>query len=276
MVCIGNLTSGGVGKTPVVAMLAKYLTEKSYHPHILSRGYGKKIKQKIPVQVNENHQSWQVGDEPMLLTKYAPCWVCETRTLGAKSIVEMGGDIILLDDGFQSPYLKKDLSILIFDGEIGLGNGLLIPAGPLRESWTSAKPRTDIIMIIGKQKAPLPDFSNNIVITTDLLPINIERFYNKSIIAFAGIGRPQKFFQNLINTKNLVCYPFPDHHQYSEAELNKLWQEAIVLGAILVTTAKDAARLSPLWRSRIDVLEINLPEDTAKMLGDYIEKQLLL
>ena len=144
VICIGNITAGGTGKTPVALSIAKILTSEVYHPFFVSRGYGGKL-QNIIVN-NKKHSAKDVGDEPLLLSRQAPVVVDANRYNGAQLAIKEGADLIIMDDGFQNPSLYKDLSFLVFDGNYGIGNGKIIPAGPLRETFIQGIKRADAII----------------------------------------------------------------------------------------------------------------------------------
>ena len=250
IVCIGNVTAGGAGKTPVAMTIASSLIEKGELVHFLTRGYGG--REAGPIRVDPAHHGAEdVGDEPLLLSRMAPTWVAANRPEGAAAAVRGGARLIVMDDGFQNPSLTKDFSILVVDGTAGLGNGRLMPAGPLRENVDDALARTNALVITGRGHAAdgiaararargLPVF-NSIVRP----PVSIE-FGEGPYVAFAGIGRPEKFFRTLrdIGVELVDKVSFPDHHPFSDRDARMLLVRARELGARLITTEKDAARLS--------------------------------
>lgn len=250
IICIGNVTTGGAGKTPVAITIASQLIEKGEQVHFLTRGYGG--REVGPIRVDPTHHGAEdVGDEPLLLSQIAPTWVAANRPEGAAAAVRGGARLIVMDDGFQNPSLIKDFSILVVDASAGLGNGRLMPAGPLRERVDDALARTNALVITGRGHAAdgiaararargLPVF-NSIVRP----PISVE-FGDGPYLAFAGIGRPEKFFRTLrdIGADIAETVSFPDHHIFSDRDARALLVRARELGARLITTEKDAARLT--------------------------------
>jgi tetraacyldisaccharide 4'-kinase len=241
VVCIGNVVAGGAGKTPTAIALAGLLIKAGKKPHIVSRGYGGNFEGVLKVE----HQSPKVvGDEPILLSQAAPTWVCANRVDAVKKAEEAGADIILMDDGFQNPDVEKTFSIMVIDAGYGFGNNRIIPAGPLREPVADAIERTDAIMVVGKQKVPLPRFE----LPTFKARMDIsfpETLREESIVAFCGIGRPKKFFDSLRDSGlNVVStLEFPDHHFYTEADMKEILRVANEKGAVVVTTEKDIVKV---------------------------------
>lgn len=257
VICIGNVTAGGTGKTPFAIEVASRLKAAGHHPHFLSRGHGGTARDVTRV---EGQGADVVGDEPLLLAAVAPAWVARDRVAGARAMVAAGADVIIMDDGFQNPALKKTLSFLVLDGGAGLGNGRVIPAGPLREDWLEARARADAIIVIGEGRHPLPPAGDLPLFRAAIRPLAGERFAGRRVLAFAGIGRPGKFFDSLAacGAELVGRRAFADHHAFTAAEIDALRREAAATGAALVTTAKDAARLSHAQRAGIEVLEIAL------------------
>lgn len=271
VICIGNITTGGVGKTPVAIEIAKILQKRGKNPFFISRGYGGKLKG-VLVDFNK-HRPEDVGDEPLLLAKVAPTVVCPNRKEGAKIAVERGADILIMDDGFQNPSLKKDVSLLVFNGQMGIGNGKIIPAGPMRESLSSGLKRAQGVIFIGKDKSnliskiSLPVFKAEI---KEEKPVQNTR----PILAFAGIGYPQKFYDSLIKsglTIAKVC-DFPDHHFYTLEELQKLIQKAQKKNLDIYTTAKDFVKIPSDLKKYFYVLNINAVMEDENALVDFLEK----
>lgn len=239
VICIGNVNVGGVGKTPLVLWVADYLKEKGYVPHIITRGYGR--KRKGDFQVNASHTVEDVGDEAMLMHQYHPVWVADSREETAKLVKKSDATHILLDDGMQDPALCKDLTICVVDGKMGFGNGFGIPAGPLRESIKSATKRIDMFCIMGKVNST---FSFGKPVCNAFLESVIEeKTQGKKAIAFAGIGRPEKFFESLTAIECVEKVGFPDHYVYSSRDIEQLRQKAKKENAFLVTTEKDFVRI---------------------------------
>ncbi len=259
VLCVGNVVAGGAGKTPVALSLARLLRRSGARPFLLSRGYGGTADGPLAVDP-ARHSVNEVGDEALLLAAAAPTIVARDRVAGARAAIAAGAGIIVMDDGFQNPSLEKDLSLLVVDGAYGFGNGSLIPAGPLRESVASALARADAVVLIGTDEAGVAArVAGTRVLAADLAPV-AGTLPAGPVVAFAGIGRPQKFFRTIAASGGLLVaqHEFPDHHLYAEAELERLAGEAQRLGARLVTTSKDAVRLQPAWRARVAVLDVEL------------------
>jgi tetraacyldisaccharide 4'-kinase len=245
VLCVGNLTAGGAGKTPLCLALADILEKTGRRVVFLSRGHGGRLAG--PVVVDPAlHRAAEVGDEPLLLARRAPCVVARDRAAGARLIEKAWpGRVIVMDDGFQNPGLAKTLSLLAVDGEAGFGNGRVIPAGPLREPVEEGLGRARGAVLIGGEaergrlEARLPVFPARL----ELDPAALERLGSARLIAFAGIGRPDKFFSALPEDRVIESHGFPDHHPYSAAELARLRARAEATGAALVTTEKDFVRL---------------------------------
>ena len=274
VVCIGNLTAGGTGKTPVALAVAELLRQCGKKPAFVTRGYGGLLKGVMADLTR--HTAKDIGDEPMLLAKKAPVAVNPDRYQGALTAIDAGADVLIMDDGFQNPGLFKDLSILVFDGGFGLGNGLPVPAGPLREDFAAGIGRADAAVIIGEDKhrladklSPLPVFGARTVALPLVLPDN-------KALAFAGIGRPEKFYNSLREQgiTPIKTIDFPDHHFYTEEELQKLLSEADALGVAAVTTAKDFVKIPPALQPRFKVLEITVRWDDEQAFAQFVRSRI--
>lgn len=276
VICVGNLTAGGTGKTPTVLSLLTLVRGFGWQPAAVTRGYGG--REEGPLQVDlARHSAKDVGDEALLLAAAAPTFVARHRLAGAKAAVAAGATMILLDDGFQNPTLHKDLSLLVVDGAVGFGNGRVLPAGPLREPVARGLARADAVLVIGPPQAGLlAQLQGHKVLTASLVPQNAADFAGKDCLAFAGIGRPTKFFDSLraAGARLRDTVAFPDHHPYSEAELAALADRAQQLGAPLVTTEKDAMRLSPAWRHKVRTLKVALQWNDPRARDLFLEKGL--
>ena len=251
VICIGNAVMGGAGKTPVALTLARHLIAAGWNPHFLSRGYGGTLAEGNDgaIRVERGHHgAADVGDEPLLLAATAPTWVAPNRPAGARAAEAAGADILIMDDGYQNPSLAKDLNILVIDGGYGFGNGKIFPAGPLRELRGMALSRADAVVLFEPVGEGLREGF------PDGLPVHTARLISKSpptlapgqpVLAFCGIGRPEKFFDALADCglKVVETRAFSDHHLYSDAELSMLSGRARSLDATLVTTDKDAVRI---------------------------------
>ncbi len=252
VICVGNPTVGGAGKTPTALAVAKLLRDAGRHPFFLSRGYGGEIPG--PVRVDSRiHRARQVGDEALLLARVAPTIVARDRLAGAKAARVSGTDVIVMDDGFQNPSLTKNLSILVIDGKRGVGNGRVFPAGPLRAPLTDQLSRAQAVLVIGElsgaqaiasavKEKNLPLFQGRLVPDRNALAA----LSSLKVLAFAGIGDPDKFFATLDEARIDVQarQAFPDHHRYQPADAAELLARAERDGLSLVTTEKDAARLA--------------------------------
>lgn len=271
VVCVGNLVAGGAGKTPVVLALVEAFAGRGRAVHCLTRGYGGRSPG--PRRVDPAHDSaTAVGDEALLLARAAPCWVARNRIAGARAAAEAGAQVVVMDDGFQNPTLAKDLSLIVVDGAYGFGNRRVMPAGPLRESAARGLARADAVVLLGSDECNLaPRLGARLpLITARLEPRpGSERLAGRKVLAFAGIGRPQKFFETLagLGAEVVGTRAFADHHPYHEAEIRELLARAESLGALPVTTEKDAARLAPEARQGIETLAVAVVWDDPAALG---------
>ena len=259
VIVAGGLTLGGAGKTPLALALAERLA--ALNPHFLSRGYGG--REAGPLRVDPTrHGAADVGDEPLLLAARAPAWIARDRAAGARTAVAGGAGLIILDDGFQNPFLAKDIALLAIDGESGLGNGHVFPAGPLREPVSAALARAQGVVLIGEDRAGIAALIGGRcpILRARLAPSAPAAFSGKRVYAFAGIGKPEKFFASLESAGALLAgkSTFPDHHSFSEAEITELLATAAAAKALPVTTAKDRLRLPAALRERVDAFEVRL------------------
>ena len=280
VVCVGNLVTGGAGKTPVALALGAKLAAGGHRVHFLSRGYGG--RETGPLLVDPaRHAADAVGDEPLLLARVAPTWVSADRAVGAAAAAEGAAELIVMDDGHQNATVAKAYSIVVVDGAYGFGNGRLLPAGPLRETVAAGLARADAVVTIGPDEAG----------TGALLPSGVRALggrlvpppdgagiAGKAVVAFAGIARPEKFFASL---RTLGCriehaQAFADHHRFRASEIAALLETARKLDAVAVTTAKDAVRLPPAARADVQVLDIAFEwhdEEAAEALIADIEQR---
>ncbi|HVM81868.1 MAG TPA: tetraacyldisaccharide 4'-kinase [Stellaceae bacterium] len=269
VICVGNLVAGGAGKTPVAIDLARRLSQSGREPHILTRGYGGALAG--PVRVERGRHGYrEVGDEALLLAAAAPTWVARNRAAGARAAVAAGARALILDDGFQNPSLAHDLDLLVIDGDYGFGNGRVIPAGPLREPQSSGLGRADAVVLLGDDRTGVSARLRDLpVLRARVVPkAAAETFSGRDVVAFAGIGRPEKFFRTLegCGARVIACHAFPDHHAYEEAALDRLAAEAATAKARLVTTEKDMVRVPERFRAFVAVLPIEVEwADTAAL-----------
>lgn len=287
VVCIGNFVVGGTGKTPFAIELARLLRKEGLAPGFLLRGYGGTEKGPLLVDVGR-HAAGDVGDEALLLAEHGPTIVAADRPAGAKLARQQPVDLLLMDDGFQNPSLAKDLSLALVDCATGFGNGLCLPAGPLRAPAHQQIIRADCLVLVGDGEAGghaihLAGRKGLPVMHAHLRPRPNEALEGVKLLAFAGIGRPQKFFSSLKGLGYWVkeTREFADHHPYSEADAQALLTAAEQNGLQLVTTSKDMARLAnaqgELFRwltARTEVLEVAMQIDDASRLKALIRERL--
>jgi tetraacyldisaccharide 4'-kinase len=280
VICVGNLVAGGAGKTPTTLALAQRLAARGHAVHIVSRGHGGRLSG--PVRVDDRqHSAEDVGDEPLLLSAFAPVWVARDRAAGVKAAEVAGAEVILLDDGFQNPSVKPSLSLVVVDAGRGFGNGRCIPAGPLREPVAVGLGRADLVLSIGEDAAqarfnerwgamiPVPHLRGR------LLPLAMGMdWQGERVLAFAGIADPERFFATLrsLGAEVLRGEALADHAPLSETLLRRLEAEAAAAGAQLVTTEKDAARLPPAWRTKVLTLVVRLKVEDWGPMDQALEK----
>lgn len=270
VICVGNATVGGTGKTQLIKWLAKYLHDRNLSYVIITKAYGSNLKD--AVLVNKSNSAMEVGDESLELLTSGTVIAAKNILYAKKIIQQFTPDIVLVDDGLQNPYFIKDLSFLTIDSSRAIGNGRLIPAGPLREKFEQSLAKTSIIINVGKdflksyrlmQKitdSGKPFYKANIVAISPMP--NLERKY----VAFCGIGNPNKFFGLLDSLKFDIVeqISYPDHHNYTKSDLEYLNNLAKKYDAKLVTTRKDFVKLA--YDKNIEIVDVTLD------FGDYDSK----
>lgn len=249
VICVGNFVVGGAGKTPVALALADCFQNMGLVPGFLSRGYGGTLAGPVIVEPHR-HTALEVGDEPLLLAERAKTIVARDRVAGARALEQAGIDVIVLDDGFQNPSLSKTQSWIVVDGTVGIGNGLCMPAGPLRVPMEKQVRQTDRIVVLGEGPGreamrTVCQASDIELVAASLVPSIEDGLRDQPLLGFCGIGRPRKFFDTLADAGLTLVgeVEFGDHHVVSEAEARALLRRAEIDQAILVTTAKDLVRM---------------------------------
>lgn len=281
VICVGNVTVGGAGKTPVVLAITELLVAKGKKVAIASRGYKGDIK--IPTQVDKaRHTVNSVGDEPLMLAKIAPTYISAKRPLAIKMAEKNRADVVIMDDGLQNYTVAKDISFLVIDGKYGLGNGFIMPAGPLREGIASGISKVDAVIVVGSDdtgilKHPALSFkAAPPIIIASLKPHGKLPDKNKKYLAFAGIGNPDKFFATLEENGYNVAerIVFADHYTYTNSDINNLIHKAEEIGAELITTEKDEVRLSLIDRKKIQVLPVRIEWENPDIIKNLLEQKL--
>jgi tetraacyldisaccharide 4'-kinase len=250
VICVGNFTLGGTGKTPTALAIAQLLIAAGERPFFLTRGYGGGLEGPIAVDATV-HRAADVGDEPLLLARKAPVIVAQDRAAGARMAKESGATVVIMDDGLQNPSLQKDMAIAVVDARRGLGNGLVFPAGPLRAPLKTQMAKTGAVLVVGESRQTPRDLeamrASQPVLRGRLEPnrATLKALANRKVLAFAGIGDPEKFFMALAGAgiEATIEESFPDHHRYSDADAERLLAQAEAKGLLPLTTEKDLVRL---------------------------------
>lgn len=272
VICCGNATAGGAGKTTVALDIGRRLGNRGIGAHFLLRGYGGRIKGPARVDTSQ-HDSTAVGDEALLLAAERPTWVAADRAAGARLAIAAGAQAIVMDDGLQNPTLEKDLSLLVIDGSSGFGNGRVIPAGPLREPVAAAASRCNAAILIGEDETDaLSQLPPGLpVLRARLKPgPEAELLSGQPVFAFCGIANPRKFFATLQEAGAFLAgrQSYADHYPFDEGDLRDLLAEADRLRATPVTTRKDFVRIPQAFRNRVTVVTVQLEwEEPAAIEG---------
>lgn len=282
VICVGNINAGGTGKTPTAIAVAQRLLDCGVAVHAVTRGYGGSVEG--PLRVEERtHNACDVGDEALLLAAFLPTWVSADRLPGARAAVDAGAECLILDDGFQNPALAYDLSLVVVDAWRGFGNGRVIPAGPLREPVDVGLARADMVLSIGPEVAQkrfaeawgarlkIPHLTGALEPLPTGLPLD-----GLPVLAFAGIGHPEKFFQTLraMGADLHATHALADHQPLSDALMTRLLRDAKMRGAQVVTTEKDAVRLAPAFRAQVMTVPVRLQMDDWEPLDAALDRVL--
>lgn len=285
VICLGNLTVGGAGKTPAALAVGRFLLAADQRPFFLTRGYGGRLAG--PLRVDPAiHTAAAVGDEPLLLARLAPTIVARDRVAGAEAARRGGATVLVMDDGFQNPALAKDLAIVLVDARRGIGNGRIIPAGPLRAPLETQISRAQALVVVGSDAGVAAVVERA---RRHHLAIFHGRFEpdrstvaalgGRKVLAFAGIGDPEKFFATVVEAGIALAEraSFPDHHRYTSAEAQSLVARAEAANLLLLTTEKDLARLSgdphlAALAARVSALPVRLVIEEADAFRDLILK----
>jgi tetraacyldisaccharide 4'-kinase len=287
VLCVGNYHVGGAGKTPTVLALTKLLRDLGETPVVLSRGYGGRLGGPIKVDPGR-HIAADVGDEPLMMARTVPVVVARDRVSGVALARSQGASVILMDDGFQNPAIAKDASLIVIDGDRGLGNGCVLPAGPLRAPLAPQLARTDALVVIGDGTAAAAVAAaiaaqGKPVLSAQMRPddASVASLRGKRVLAFAGIGDPQRFFRTLraSGIEVVLEHAFADHHPFAKAEIESLIAAAKSDALTLVTTEKDLARLRtavgvPDWVREIVPFAVTLAFEDAAKLRTFVTDRL--
>ena len=292
VICVGNFVAGGAGKTPTALTVAKWLQRSGETPYFLSRGYGGALSADGGAHLvdRRRHCAAEAGDEPLLLARVANTVVARDRPTGAMLALAGGASLIVMDDGLQNPSLRRDFTLAVIDGGVGFGNGRMLPAGPLRAPVELQLKQTSAGLVIGEgeageKAAALFTAAGKPVFHGRLAPeANAAlRVLGAKVVAFAGIGRPQKFFDSLeaCGARLVARHGFPDHHPYRLQDILALQRQAEALDALLVTTEKDMVKVAPfqdrLWRNlpQPEALPVVLVVEEAAELKQMIQDALI-
>ena len=278
-ICVGNLTMGGNGKTPVVNEIRRLLTDKSKFKKIfiLSRGYNASMQG--PHLVLDNDHAHKVGDEALLHRENGPVCVSKNKKEGAKFCVKEGADLLILDDGFQSKNIKKDISFIVIDSTLKFGNERIFPSGPLREGVKYGLSRADAIIYIKNNKKKLElKLNKKVKIFNAIRKIEIKGKVNKNIYAFCGIGIPENFFKSLSDLGlNIICKKtFPDHHKFLDHEIENIIKISKEKNLQIITTSKDLVKINVKFKKEILFAKLSIHFESEKEIINFIKKKILI
>ncbi|MDP3256380.1 tetraacyldisaccharide 4'-kinase [Bosea sp. (in: a-proteobacteria)] len=255
VICVGNFVAGGAGKTPTAIALTDILTQRGETPFVLMRGYGGSLPG--PVEVHpEHHAAHAVGDEPLLMARHARTVIARDRVAGASLARALGASVIVMDDGLQNPALVKRLRLAVVDGASGVGNGLCLPAGPLRAPLEGQLGEVDAVLVIGAggpgAAVAAAAAARGIATLGARLapdPAVVARLADQPVLAVSGIGRPEKFAATLreAGARIVAERAYGDHHAYRRDDVRAVVAEAALYDSLIATTEKDWVKLAPLW-----------------------------
>ena len=276
VISVGNINTGGSGKTPFVIYLVNLLKKEKINSHVVSRGYLGNLHGPVKVDLKK-HSYKDVGDEALLLAKETTTWVSKNKFEGTLMATLNGADVVILDDGLQNYSIHQDLKIMIVDGGFGFGNQFLLPSGPLRETISFGIKKSDMLIIFNKDENDIEKkIKNKITIIHANSKIkNFSQLKNKKIVGFSGIGRSEKFHSSLKDQKlNIInFFPYPDHYSYNKKEINNLINYAKKNNAVLVSTLKDKQRINIDQRKKISFLDLKIEVKEEKNLINFLKKR---
>lgn len=279
VICVGNFVAGGAGKTPTAIALAGLLTQRGENPFVLMRGYGGSLPGPVEVHA-QHHAARAVGDEPLLMARHVRTVVSRDRVAGANLARALGASVIVMDDGLQNPALAKRVRLAVVDGASGVGNGLCLPAGPLRAPLGEQLTQVDAVLVIGPGAAgeavATQATARGIAVLSARMDPDagaVSRLAGQAVLAVSGIGRPEKFAATLraAGARIVAERAFGDHHAYSAADVQALVAEAALYDSLVATTEKDWVKLAPLWpeaeRGRLLPVPVRLVFDAAEPIA---------
>ena len=276
VISVGNINTGGSGKTPFVIYLVNLLKKEKINSHVVSRGYLGNLHGPVKVDLKK-HSYKDVGDEALLLAKETTTWISKNKFEGTLMATLNGADVVILDDGLQNYSIHQNLKIMIVDGGFGFGNQFLLPSGPLRETISFGIKKSDMLIIFNKDENDIEKkIKNKITIIHANSKIkNFSQLKNKKIVGFSGIGRSEKFHSSLKDQKlNIInFFPYPDHYSYNKKEMNNLINYAKKNNAVLVSTLKDKQRINIDQRKKISFLDLKIEVKEEKNLINFLKKR---